>query len=82
MRDIKWYLKPDSQLLIFHARNSISPFCCTFLLLLRQLKGLLMAVLAGDIQKPGQKTAAWSKAASVVLIKICKPNGDNKLSPY
>ena len=28
-------------------------------------KGLLMAVLAGDIQKPGQKTAAWSKAASV-----------------
>ena len=61
----KRYLKPDSQLLIFHARNSISPFGCTFLLLLRQLKGLLMAVLAGDIQKPGQKTAAWSKAASV-----------------
>ena len=24
-----------------------------------------MAVLAGNIQKPGQKMAAWSKAASV-----------------
>ena len=50
---------------LFRRRNSISPFGWTFLLLLRQLKGLVMAGLAGDVQKPGQKTAARSKAASL-----------------
>jgi len=35
------------------------------LLLLRQLKGLVMVGLAGHVQKPGQKTAARLKAASL-----------------
>ena len=43
----------------------ISPFGWPFSLLLRQLMGLLIAGLAGDVHKPGQKTAARSKAASL-----------------
>lgn len=50
------------------SRNGIFsslPFVGLFLLLLRQLKELVMAGLAGDVQKPGQKTAVRSKAASL-----------------
>ena len=45
--------------------TSSLPLVGLFLLLLRQLKGLLMAGLAGDVQKPSQKTAGRSKAASL-----------------
>ena len=45
--------------------NFISSFGRTFLLLLKHLKVLLMAGLVGDVQKPGQKTAARLRAASL-----------------
>ena len=57
----------------------------TFLLLLRQLKGLLMVGLAGDVQKPGKKTSARSNRRQRVLRKnlqaqrvtISHPNTEN-----
>ena len=53
------------------------------LFLLRKLKGLLMAGLAGDVQKPGKKTAARSKEASLAKksasqrVTTSHPNTEN-----
>ena len=57
---------PIAAIEFFHRRSPISPFSWTFLLLLRQMKGLVMAGLARHVQESRQKTAARSKVHRVL----------------